>query len=495
MTRSSFMKKPLQTAVLCFVIVASAAFSGQKPVPNSPLKIQYPPLSWNVPLGAPFRQVLGNGLITYIAVDSSLPYVKLSGFVRYGSLRDPSGKEGLCALTTNLMRTGGTHAYPSDTLDALIDLLALRISLSTSQTQISFSFSCLSEFTDTCLYLLSQMLFHPVFEERKIRKQTSIFLESIAHRFDNPDPILDAAYDKAMYRDGKNSVLSTARTLGRITAKDIADLHKAVFKTENMIVAVSGDFSRKKMEQKLFELFPKAQAPGHNLDSLYSSILVKPLAKSVIVNKPVSQSYIRMGLPLFKRPNDDYYAVSILNLVLGGDGFTSRLGSKVRSDEGLAYVIYSSAESNYFYPSTFFIEFHTKNETAGRAMSLSFKEVDRIRTTGITDDELAHAKKVLIDGLPSMFRSPSDIVENYAQNEFWKRPADHFTVYPGKVNALTKDDILNAAKKYLDPAKITYTVVGDTSVIYRNDTIAGFSLRSQTPRVTVAVPDSLFGMK
>jgi zinc protease len=491
------MKKSLKTAVLCCVVFVSAAFTGQKPapVPNSPLKIQYPPLTWNVPLGAPFRQVLANGLVTYIAVDSSLPYVKLAGFVRYGSLRDPAGKEGLCALTTNLMRTGGTQAYQSDTLDALIDLLALRISISCSQTQISFSCSCLSEFTDTCLYLLSQMLFHPAFEERKIRKQTSIFLESIAHRFDNPDPILDATFEKAMYRDGKNSVLSSARSLGRITVKDISDLHKSAFKTENMIVAVSGDFSRKRVEQKLIDLFPKAGVPGPGLDSLCSFISVRPLAKSVIVNKPVSQSYIRMGLPLFKRPNDDYYAVSVLNLILGGDGFTSRLGSKVRSDEGLAYVIYSSAESNYFYPATFFIEFHTKNETAGKAMSLSFNEVERIRTAGITDDELAHAKKVLIDGLPSMFRSPSDIVENYAQNEFWKRPADHFSVYPGKVNTLTRDDILNAAKKYLDPAKITYAVVGDTSVIFENDTITGFSLRSKTPRVTVSVPDSLFGMK
>jgi zinc protease len=490
------MKKLLKITVVCSAVIVAAAFAGSDKVPDSPSKIQYQPLGWNVPLGANYRQVLPNGLITYIAEDHSLPYVKVSGIVKYGSILDPADKEGLSGLMTNLMRTGGTQAYQSDTLDVLIDLYALRISISASETQVSFSSSCLSEFTDTCLYILSQMLFHPSFEDRKIKKQTSLFLESIAHRFDNPDPILDAAYEKAMYRDGKNSSLSTAKSLGRITKKDIIALHASVFKTENMIVALSGNFSKKALEQKLSTLFPKTGTPKTPFpDSLYSLITVKPLAKSIFVNRPITQSYIRMGLPLFKRPNDEYYAIQVLNLVLGGEGFTSRLGSKVRSDEGLAYVIYSSAGSNYFFPETFFIEFHTKNETACKATALSFGEVNRIRTSGITDDELVHAKKVLIDGLPSMFRSPDDIVVNYAQNEFLKRPADHFAAYPGKVNALTKEDIQNAAKKYLDPAKITYMVVGDTSVIFKNDTISGFSLRSQKPSVVVNVPDSLFGLK
>lgn len=489
------------TAACCFVVLLVTFASGAGPaqIPESPGKIQYQPLNWKVPLGEPFRHVLSNGLVTYIAEDHSLPYFRLVGFVKYGSILDPVGKEGLSGLMTNLMRTGGTQVYPSDTIDALIDLFALRISVSASETQISFSCSCLSEFTDTCLSMLSQVLFHPAFEDKKIKKQTSILLESIAHRFDNPDPILDAVYEKAMYRDGKNSLLTTAKSVGRITKKDLVDLHAGVFRTENMVVAVSGSFSVKSIEQKLSALFPKAGTPSPASaaarDSAYAAISVKPLAKSVIVNKPISQSYIRMGLPLFKRPNTDFDAVQVLNLVLGGEGFTSRLGSKVRSDEGLAYVIYSSAGSNYFFPATLFVEFHTKNETASKAMAFSFEEINKIKANGITDEELSHAKKVLIDGLPSMFRSPDDIVENYAQNEFLKRPADHFAKYPDRINALTKADILNAAKKYCNPAAITYTVVGDTSVIFPNDTIKGFSLKAQKPCIVETAPDSLFERK
>jgi zinc protease len=210
----------------------------------------------------------------------------------------------------------------------------------------------------------------------------------------------------------------------------------------------------------------------------------------LIVNKKISQSYVQFGLPLFKRPNPDYYAVSVLNMILGGESFTSRLGTKIRSDEGLTYSIYSNAESNFFYPGTFFIEFFTKSETTCRAIALSLAEVQRLKTSGITSEELEHAKRILIDGFPSMFRSPQNIVENYADNEYLKRAPDHFATYPDKINALTKSDVQAMAQKYLDPSAFTYVVVGDTSAIFKSDTIQGFSLRKLAP-IKFITQDSL----
>jgi zinc protease len=478
--------------ILMFLVLAAGVFA-QAQMPSHPSKIAYPPLGWKVPLGEPYRQVLDNGIVAYIAEDHSLPYFELTGSIHYGAICDVADKEGISSLMTGLMRLGGTVAYNADTLDAIIDLYALHVSVSVSDTRVSFSCGCLSEYMDTCLYILSQVLFHPAFEEKKVKKQTSIYLESVAHRFDNPDPVLDAAYEKAMYKDGQNSRIPFPESVGRITRRDLIELHKKVFRTENMIIAAAGSFDRAALAHKLAALFPKASALA--VDTAYPVIAVKPLAKCVLVNKPISQSYIRMGLPLFKRPNDDFYAVQVLNMILGGEGFTSRLGTKVRSDEGLAYVVYSSAGSNYFFPATICIEFHTKNETASRAMALSLEEIKKIRASGITDDELTHAKKELIDGFPSMFRSPADIVDNYADNEFLKRPPDHFAKYPDRINALTKADILAAAKKYLDPANITFTVVGDTSAVFKADTVSGFSLHAQKPCVAVGVADSLFRLK
>jgi Predicted Zn-dependent peptidases len=482
----------LKRLIYCVPIAVVVAFTGASAkvdkIPDSPSRIEFKPLNWKVPLGAPYRTVLPNGLVAYIAEDQSLPLVKISGYIRYGSLLDPKGKEGLCSLLANLMRTGGTRKYQADSLDALIDLYALNIRISASETQMQFSFSCLAEYTAIGLDILGEMLFHPAFEEKKVKKTIDLYLEDLYHRFDNPAPILRAAYQKALYAGGANSRLATAKNITGITRNDLIELHQKVLRTENIICAVSGKFIKDTMALRLSIMFPRA---GKVLsDSLFPKVSISPSDKVLFVNKKISQSYVQFGLPLFKRPDPDYYAVSVLNMVLGGESFTSRLGTKIRSDEGLTYSIYSNAESNYFYPGTFFIDFFTKSETTSRAISLSLDEVRRIKTSGITAEELEHAKRILIDGFPSMFRSPEDIVENYADNEYLKRPLDHYAAYPDKIKALTVSDIQAMAKKYLDPSAFAFVVVGDTSAIFKSDTVRGFSLRNLRPSKYV-VPDSI----
>jgi zinc protease len=245
-----------------------------------------------------------------------------------------------------------------------------------------------------------------------------------------------------------------------------------------MVLAVSGNFSRDTMLKRLEAIFPKAGSPR---DSVFPMVGVYAPEKLLFVKKTISQSYVMLGLPLFKRPHPDYYPVSVLNMILGGEGFTSRLTTKIRSDEGLTYAIGSHAESNYFFPGTFYVKFFTKTGSTSRAISLTLAEIDRLKKSGITAEELDHAKKILIDGFPSEFRRPEDIVENYAQNEYWKRPADHFAVYPDKIKAITTQDIKAVADKYLNPSAFTYVVVGDSSAILKADTVPGFSLRKLSP--------------
>jgi zinc protease len=463
---------------LCCVLLYGVPSAENVWLPDKPSSIQFKPLNWQVPRGEPYRTVLKSGLVAYIAQDPTLPLISISGYVRFGQLNDPRGKEGLCGFLAALMRTGGTQEYQSDTLDALLDRYAMRVRIAAAETQMEFSFSCLSEFTDVCLDMLGQMLFHPVFEEKKIRKTKDLFIEDIYHRFDNPGPVMRAAYEKALYSGNANSRMPVVKSIRSIIRNDLVRLHESVFKTENMVLAVAGNFARDTMVKRLSGVFPKAGAPR---DSIFPPVSIHAPAKLLFVRKPVSQSYVKLGLPLFKRPHPDYYAVSVLNMILGGESFTSRLGTKIRSDEGLTYSIYSNAESNYFFPGTFFIEFHTKSESTVRAISLSLAEVDRIKKSGVTAEELDHAKKILIDGFPSMFRNPEDIVENYAMNEYLKRPPDHFAVYPEKINALTANSIQLAARKYLDPSAFTYVVVGDYSAIVKGDTAAGFSLKKCEP--------------
>jgi zinc protease len=416
-------------------------------------------------------------------VDSQLPFVQVVAYFRYGSLLDPAGKEGLSALMTRLMRTGGSQRYQADTLDALLDLYAIKFSVSASEDMLQFSASFLSDYLDTAFQLMQQMLFLPRFDSVKLGKEKKISIEAIRHRFDNPGPTLDIAYQKAMYTGTAGARLPTEKSVGRISRNDCVGLHRRAITTRNCIFAVAGAFDRTAMLERLEKLFPATD--GTVCDTVFPGIAVSPAVKCLIIHKPISQAYMRFGAPLFRRPHADYYAVSVANLILGGGGFSSRLGTRVRSDAGLTYSIYSSAESNYTYPGTWYVEFFTKNESFPQAMSLALQTVDSLRIGGPGAEELSNAKASLIDEMPSMFRSPFDIVSTYAWNEYYGRSPEHYRHYPDSIRAISAEAVKRVAAKYLDASSFAYTVVGDTAALSRCDSGDSFSLDKLAPRKAI----------
>jgi len=434
---------------------------------SHPSELKFDSLDWKVPLGDRHRVVLGSGKqasgpIAYVAVDSTLPLVSIAAYIRSGSLTDPVGKEGLGALMARLMRTGGTERYHADTLDALIDQLAMSFSFSQGESEISFRASFLSEYLDTAMVIMKEMFFHPAFNPEKLERERSITLEGISNRFANPGPTLSVAYRKHAYQKSASAKISTAASVNSIKRGDLVALHKAAFGSCDIILAASGKFDKDDMISRLNKVFSTPITPQKQA---IPKIAVAPQTRALIVHKDINQAYIRMGLPLFKRPHPDYYAVMLLDYILGGSGFTSRLGTRVRSDEGLTYSIHSNAESNYTYPATLHITFYTKTASLPKAVTLVLEELDKIVKDGVTEEELANAKAALITELPSSFRSPEDIVSTYAWNEFYGRAPDHYAKYPDELRKLTKADVDNAAKKYITVDKITYTIVGDTAAI------------------------------
>ena len=474
--------------------VDAAADTIDAKLARHPSEIKFDSLDWKIPLGDSYRVKLASGPIAYVAADSSLPLITIEAYIRSGSLTDPAGKEGLGSLMARLLRTGGTAHYRADTLDALIDLLAMDISFSQGEASVTFHASFLAEYADTALNIMRQMFFHPAFEQQKIDRERSIMAENISHRFVNPGPTLGVAYRKHVYPKRSPARLATEASLRSIKRSDIVDLHKAAFGSSDIIISAAGLFDRGAMIAKLNAVFA---APITPRAAPLDEIAVAPHTRALVVHKPINQAYIRMGLPLFKRPHPDYYAVSLLNYILGGSGFTSRLGTRVRSDEGLTYSIYSYSESNYTYPGTLHVDFYTKTESYPKAVSIVLEELGKTVKNGVTAEELENAKTALISELPSSFRSPEDIVSTYAWNEFYGRAPDHYAKYPDELRKLTLDDIKKAAKKYIDINKITYTIVGDTAAINAAEKAAapeGFFVLESLKSKHVIAADSLVFM-
>jgi zinc protease len=419
-------------------------------------------LDWKIPLGGQYRVELKNGPIAYVAADSSLPLISIEAHIRSGSLFDPAGKEGLGSLMSRLLRNGGTAHYPADTLDMLIDLLAMNFSFSQTETHVLFRSSFLYEYLDTAMHIIAQMFRYPSFEPRRLERERSIMTEGVKHRFVNPGPTLNAAYRKHSYAGQPPARLSTETSIKNITRDDIIRRHKSAFDSSLIIISAAGKFDRDAMIEKLNALFP---APIIPMCPMKPEITVAPHTRALVVHKPLNQAYVRMGLPLFRRPHPDYYPVLILNYILGGSGFTSRLGMRIRSDEGLTYSIHSRAESNYAYPGTMFVDFFTGTPLYPKAVSIILEELDKAAKDGVTEKELDDAVTALIAELPSSFRSPEDIVSTYAWNEFFGRAPDHYERYPEELRKLTLDDINAAAVKYIKTDKMTFTIVGDTAAI------------------------------
>ncbi len=449
-----YCKKAILLSVLLFCFnVSSQQY-------KHPSEIKYPDFEYKLPNPSDYRYTLNNGIVVYIVEDSSLPVLDITALIKTGSIYEPRCLAGLAGITARLMRTGGTVKYSGDEMDEKVEFLAAQLGCSMSINSASASLSILKKYTDTGLDLFSEMLLYPKFSQKKLTVEKKRAYEYIKHRLDNPRNVLSYGFSKLYYKDFPAGVSPEMKSIKRISRKDIVKFYKHNFRPENMMFAVSGDFKKEEMLKKLNNIFGNLRVDKIKTEKMPKWDKKTPKGKVYFIDQDVNQAFIKMGHPCIKRPSKDYYALSVLNYIFGGGGFTSRLTKKVRSDEGLVYDIRSYVEPNYFFPGTFSISLQTKSKSSAYAIKLCMEELKRIIDNPVTKQELGDAKKSLTESLPGMFRTPKDVAETFCISEYWGRSLDHFDVYSDKIKALTVSDLHRVARKYLHPESLTVVIVG-----------------------------------
>jgi predicted Zn-dependent peptidase len=451
---------------LAFVLVpAFDALAGE--IVDHPDKLKYKELKYEPPKPKDFRHKLDCGAIAYVAENPEVPTLQVTILVRTGSMYEPLEKAGLADMAGYLMRNGGVKGMTASELDEKIAQLAGEISVDVRSDRGMVTLFCLSKDTDDALALLKSVLRSPVFDQEALDRYRTDVLSDLEQRNADTRNIEMREWQFLMYGDHPCTMpyRRTKASVKSITREDMIAFHKTYFFPKNFIFAVSGDFKTKDILAKLNGLLAGWSDHELTLAQVPDKVSEPKPGVYMIEKEDVNQSRIRIGHIGVKRDIPDQYALLVMNDILGGGGFTSRIVRRVRSDEGLAYSAGSTFDRPVQYPGTFRAFFQTKHATGAFGTDLILIEIERIRTERCDEEVVENAKASFISNLVNPFSNKNTIVGTFANDDYTGRPDDYWQNYTKNMKAVTTDDVLAVAQKYLHPDKLVFLVVGDPKAV------------------------------
>lgn len=441
-------------------------------LPKRPEQIVFKNVSFAAPRSENFRAQLQNGIPVYIAANpEGLPFVRITATIKGGSYMDPKGREGLAEIMGNLMRGGGTAKIPADTLDDRLEFIAGNITSQMGDTTGMVTMTFLEKDFKEGLDLFMQVLTQPAFAQDRLDQLKEEIQQNIQGRNDNVSDIARTEFPRILNgQDHFTSALPTAASLKAISREDLQSFHARLMHPANIVISVSGKFKREAMLENLNQALGTIK-PGPK--AVTSPRVPAPDIKRkpgiYLIDKDVPQSMIAFALPGLRRTDPDWYAAFVMNQLLGGSGFTSRLMMKLRSDEGLTYGIETQFGDGIYWRGDWYGFFQTKNRSVPNALRLVLAEIDRIKKTPVYIDELTVIKDGIIQAFPAKWGQKALVVNAFAQEESLGWPENWWADFREKIQAVTAEDVQRVARKYLDSNQLVVLVIGNVAEVEAGD--------------------------
>lgn len=404
------------------------------------------------------RAVLPNGLTLIVCEDHSLPSVTMQFLIEAGSRRDPRDRGGLAYITAKSVLMG-TPGRDVTAIQEELDFLGASLDSSASEDYATFGLKILKKDVARGFDLLFSQLSRPSFPDAEIDREKQRIIAAIQSEEEEPLAVAEKAFQRTLYLDFAYGHPSegTQESVRSIKKSDIQNFYKTFYHPNNASLVIVGDITAAEVKRLItpsLTRWQKREIPKEVFRTGFSGHRVSNIERNT------TQASIVLGNGGVSRDNPDYYALTVMNYILGGGGFGSRMFDEIRVKRGLAYSVDSA-----FIPSkkegSFQVFLQTQNPTAHQAVDLVLKEMERIRENPVSEAELQRAKSYLVGSFPMRLDTQSKLARFLMQVEYFRLGLDYPDRYPSIINAITREDVQRVARKYLDPKDYVLVIVGN----------------------------------
>lgn len=413
---------------------------------------------WPALAGVDIQEVkTPGGLTAWLVEEHSIPFVALELHFRGGASLDAPGKRGAVNLMTALLEEGAA-GRDAQAFALAAEELAASFRYDANQDAIQISARFLSENRDTALDLLRDSLIHPRFDDDAIERVRAQVLSIIAQEQKDPSDVAGRAFDALVYGDHPyaTSLNGTAESVGALSRDDLLGAHRDTMARDRLYISAVGDITAQDLAALLDRLLGDLPETGAPLPGKADLNLPGGVR---LVDYPVPQSIVTFAQPGIDRDDPDFFATFVLNHIIGGGGFESRLMQEVREKRGLTYGIYSYLADRDG-AQIWVGRVASANDRVAEAVRVVQDEWRRIRDEGISQQELDDAKVYLTGAYPLRFDGNGPIAGIAVGMQMDGLGRDYIATRNDKVNAVTLEDINRVARTRLDPQHLTFVVIG-----------------------------------